>query len=38
MLVSPLVCGDVVCGIKEKVENRKEWGTWKPRTCLIAEH
>src|SRR6218665_889360 len=24
--------------LKRKVENRKEWRTWKPRTCLTAEH
>jgi len=24
--------------LKRKVENRKEWKTWKPRTCLTAEH
>jgi len=29
----------VVCRIKEKgAENRKEWRTLKPRTCLMAEH
>ena len=24
--------------LKRKAENRKEWKTWKPRTCLTAEH
>src|SRR6218665_3796969 len=24
--------------LKRKVENRKEWKTWKPRTFLTAEH
>src|SRR6218665_1664691 len=24
--------------LKRKVENRKEWRIWKPRTCLTAEH
>src|SRR6218665_4227217 len=24
--------------LKRKPENRKEWKTWKPRTCLTAEH
>jgi len=23
--------------LKRKVENRKEWRIWKPRTCLMAE-
>ena len=24
--------------LKRKAENRKEWKTWKPKTCLMAEH
>jgi len=24
--------------LKRKAENRKEWKTWKSRTCLTAEH
>ena len=24
--------------LTRKAENRKEWRTWKPRTCLTAEH
>jgi len=24
--------------LKRKAENKKEWKTWKPRTCLTAEH
>src|SRR6218665_3519803 len=24
--------------LKRKAENRKEWKTWKPSTCLTAEH
>jgi len=24
--------------LKRKAENRKEWKTWKLRTCLTAEH
>jgi len=24
--------------LKRKAKNRKEWRTWKPRTCLTAEH
>ena len=24
--------------LKRKVENRKAWRIWKPRTCLTAEH
>jgi len=24
--------------LKRKAEHRKEWKTWKPRTCLTAEH
>jgi len=24
--------------LKRKTETRKEWKTWKPRTCLTAEH
>jgi len=24
--------------LKRKRENRKEWRTWMPRTCLTAEH
>ena len=23
--------------LKSKTENRKDWETWKPRTCLMAE-
>jgi len=24
--------------LKRNGESRKEWRTWKPRTCLMAEH
>src|SRR6218665_2914194 len=24
--------------LKRKAENRQKWKTWKPRTCLTAEH